>query len=176
MRWRTLPRGRRLAGAQQRGDDADDIVAGDGIDRSIGERRRVREAAAPIRLVAAPRLPPVRAQRNARIERLGECRHRRGPPALGDGVDAAMALAHVVEGDAVRFGQADHGPGPQAEVAPLAVNGQALNPGAGISDDVEVQSVAPVGMTPALHRLQGGCLECHVRFLWPVFCTISGGR
>ena len=75
-----------------------------------------------------------------------------------------MALAHVVEGDFARFGQADHGPGPQADVAPLAVNGQALNPGAGISDDVEVQSIAPVGMTPALHRLQGGCLECHVRF------------
>ena len=61
-------RGRRLAGPQQRGDDADDIVAGDGIDRSIGERRRVREAASPVRLVAAPRLPPARAQRDARIE------------------------------------------------------------------------------------------------------------
>ena len=54
-------RGRRLAGAQQCGDDADDIVAGDGIDRSIGERRRVREAASPVRLVAAPRLPRTRA-------------------------------------------------------------------------------------------------------------------
>ena len=57
-----------------------------------------------------------------------------------------------------------HGPRPKAEVAPLAVNRQALNPGAGISDDVEVQSIASVGMTAGLYRLQGGCLECDVPF------------
>ena len=78
-------RGRRLAGPQQRGDDADDIVAGDGIDRSIGDRRRVREAASPVRLVSARRLPPVRAQRDARIE----------PPAANVGIAAARLRSAI---------------------------------------------------------------------------------
>ena len=56
-------------------------------------------------------------------------------------------------------------PRPEAEVAPLAVDGEPLHPGAGVSGHVEVESVASVGVAPGAHRFQCRRFQCHACIL-----------
>ena len=93
MRWRRLRARGVLAVAVQRGHRRDHVVRLDRIDRAVVERLRVRERAAPVRLVAAAGLPRRPLQREVGIARGGEGGDGAAARALGNRVDAAAAGA-----------------------------------------------------------------------------------
>ena len=118
----------------------------DGV-HGLAPDARVRvalERAAPLRLGAAAGLPARAVHGDDLLGGFGE--RRRDAPPLGPGVGAGAGPAAVVVGSLARLGQRDQLGAAEAEVAPRAVDREALHPGlaaaAGTGLDEQVQAVA----------------------------------